>query len=123
MIEYAKDAMETDMPWLRWEKKVNGLDNQFVGCGGNPSWNDYAEYRRKPRTININGQEVPAPYRGEMKDGQIYYMPRIGYDIIYDAKSWGTYLYDAEAMHMGLVHLNKEAAIAHALALMSFTDI
>ena len=121
-MEYAKDAMETAEPWEKWEYS-DGLGCWYPVRNTGPAWDSDNQYRRKPMAININGHEVPKPYRGEMKEGQIYYMPRIGYEIIYDAKSWGTYLYDAEAMHMGLVHLNKEAAIAHALALMSFTDI
>jgi hypothetical protein len=123
MMEYAKDAMETDKPWLRWEfyHRIEKCWKQFEF--DHPAWHLEDQYRRKAQTININGHEVPEPYRGEMKKGQLYYMPRIGYDIIYDTKSWGTYLYDAEVMHTGLVHLNKEAAIAHSLALMSFTDI
>jgi hypothetical protein len=128
MMEYAKDAMETDKPWLRWEKKIMGIDDEFVGCGGNPSWNDYSKYRRKPMTININGYEVPEPYRGEMKEYQPYFTPELfdcgdDYWENYRDLQWLDTLYDHVAMKNGLVHLTEAAAIKHAEALLSFTSI
>jgi len=119
-MEYAKDAMETDKPWERWEFN---MDNEWESFSlGHPIWDNTTQYRRKAQTININGQEVPEPYRGEMKFNQPYYTPRIGSKANhYDTKLWGHYLYDNEVMSLGLVHLSEEAAIIHSLALMSFT--
>jgi hypothetical protein len=84
------------------------------------------ERRRKPKTITINGIEVPEPYRGEMKAGQPYYTPELyecgdDYRELYFALQWRDTLYDNAAMKKGLVHLTKEAAIKHAEALISFT--
>jgi len=122
MMEYAKDAMETDMPWLRWEKKIMGIDDEFVGCGGNPSWSDYSKYRRKPRTININGYKVPEPYRGEMKDGDPYYGVSLNSNSECVSEVWYDECYCNRAMLNGLVHLNKDAAMAHTRDLLSFTE-
>ena len=123
MMQYAKDAMETAEPWERWEYYSHKCKWEPFKISG-PSWGEESEYRRKAITININGQEVPEPYRGEMKFNQPYYMPWIGSKANhYDTKLWGHYLYDNEVMSLGLVHLNKEAAIIHSLALLSFTKI
>jgi hypothetical protein len=123
MMEYAKDAMETDKPWLRWEFRSQEDDWKSFAVPG-PSWNEESEYRRKVKMININGHEVPEPYRGEMKFNQPYCVPWIGSKANhYDTKLWGHYLYDNEVMSLGLVHLNPEAAIIHSLALLSFTEL
>lgn len=45
MLEYAKDAMETDKPWERWEFN-NGAWNCLFK---HPSWAEEIEYRRKPK--------------------------------------------------------------------------
>ena len=52
MLLYAQDAAETDKPWERWEFKS---DMGFHMCLKHPEWNEHFEYRRKPRTITING--------------------------------------------------------------------
>lgn len=126
MMEYAKDAMETDEPWLRWEFKE---DQGWLSFRNNhPLWIDDNQYRRKLMTININGHEVPEPYRGKMKEGQIYFSPEISdcgddYWEDYSDLQWEDSLHDNVAMKNGLVHLNKAAAIKHTEALLSFTSI
>jgi hypothetical protein len=127
MMEYAKDAMETDKPWERWEYKSDSP--HWLTCHSiTPSWFESVKYRRKPQTININGHEVPEPYRGEMKAGQPYYTPEL-YDCgtdywdVYHDLQWQDTLYDNVAMKKGLVHLTEHAAIKHAEALLSFTKL
>jgi hypothetical protein len=49
MAEYAKDAMETDKPWERWEQRheCNGFWSQATN---HPLWEDTFFYRRKPKS-------------------------------------------------------------------------
>ena len=120
MAEYAKDAMETDEPWLRWEFKFKGL---WITCNlVSPSWEVKTEYRRKARMININGHEVPEPYRGEMFNGTFYYVPSVSGPYYYVEFVWHDHVYDINIRKKGLLHLNKKSAILHAQALMSFTE-
>lgn len=52
MLEYAKDAMETDKPWERWEFKISenvGWQSFTEHCTTGPSWDTNYEYRRKPK--------------------------------------------------------------------------
>jgi hypothetical protein len=61
MAEYAKDAMETDRPWERWEVKVYRIDSGYV------SWRAMErtealffpvnEYRRKPKSSKERFEE------------------------------------------------------------------
>ncbi len=44
MAEYAKDALETEYPWKRWEKE---LKSEWTTCHANPVWNVDIRYRRK----------------------------------------------------------------------------
>jgi hypothetical protein len=47
MAEYAKDAMETDEPWERWEHMGINTDI-WRQCLDHPSWMPRKQYRRKP---------------------------------------------------------------------------
>ena len=125
-MEYAKDAMETAEPWERWEYYSHRCKWEPFRISG-PSWGEESEYRRKPMTININGHEVPEPYRGEMQIGQPYYTPDLhncgaDYWDVYHDRQWENGIYDNVAMKNGLLHLTEDAAIAHTRALLSFTE-
>ena len=61
MAEYAKDAAVNPKPWTLWQYK-KGPDHDWRDCS-TPVWDPGFAYRRKPRTITINGREVPAPLR------------------------------------------------------------
>ena len=117
---YALDAKEIDKPWERWEYRY------FKGggwhpCLRSPSWeDDEYVYRSKPRTININGHEVQEPLREELKCGDMYHVPSIygsgAYPYIWQGSDS-----DFTRLHRGLCHDTKDAAITHAMALISFT--
>ena len=61
MMEYAKDAMESDTPWVNWESRC-GTD-YWHQCDLHPFWKRDREYRRKPKTIRIGEFDVPEPMR------------------------------------------------------------
>jgi len=119
MLAYAQDAMETGNPWERWEYLYLG---NFIGCTDHPRWDTDREYRRKPRTININGHEVPEPAREPLKRFQQYYTVDTWNDKIVDEYSWNDDEADKRLLKRGIIHLTREAAEAHAKALLSFTE-
>jgi hypothetical protein len=120
MALYAQDAMETDKPWERWERRYKGHTYwQSLNCC--PTWTPVTEYRRKPRTIKINGFEVPEPVREPLEDGQEYYIPSITFGSGAGHHSWRGDNHDDGWLAKGLIHLTKEAAETHAKALLSFT--
>jgi len=51
---YYEDALETDTPWDRWEIKATH-NGRWVDCSQHPCWHLDWQYRRKQKTINING--------------------------------------------------------------------
>jgi hypothetical protein len=122
MLAYAQDAMETKKPWERWEW-FNEYDQEWETLTLNPKWGLNAQYRRKPRTININGFEVPEPVREPLEYGQEYYTPTIAGDLrVAVLFSWYDNDHDFRWLEKGIVHLTKEAAELHAKALLSFTQ-
>ena len=118
MAEYAKDALETDQPWERWEVSLGG---EFMGVTGHPNWAVNCKYRRKPKTILINGHEVSEPHRTPLRVGDIYWTQNFYYgevEII-----WVGDKSDYAALKNGFIHLTKEAAQKHFDALKSFTAV
>lgn len=87
-----------------------------------PDFNCDAKFRVKPKTISINGIEVPAPEQQALDTGTIYYMPSLLNSTLFGCCSWDNDGEDKRTLSRGLVHLTKEAAEQHAKALLSFTS-
>ena len=117
MAEYAKDALETDKPWERWE--VSCQKQKYKALWDHPEWVENNEYRRKPKVILINGHEVPEPCRTPLQDYVYYWVP----DIFTGATRyrWQDDDEDNSYLRNGFVHLTSEAAEKHFNALKSFT--
>lgn len=116
MLLYAQDAAETDKPWERWEFKG---DAGFNGCLKHPEWNAHFEYRRKPKTITVNGIEVPEPIRETPKIGDQYYLAYPVSSSEFVSYFWTNAREEKMWIEKGLLHLTKEAAIAHAKAMIA----
>ena len=117
MLLYAQDAAETDKPWERWEFK--GCDAGFNKCLKHPEWNDHFEYRRKPKTITVNGIEVPEPIREAPKVGEKFFFVDLSVSTLTTHFSWENDAFDRDWLNKGLLHFTKEAAIAHAKAMLA----
>ena len=122
MALYAQDAMETDTPWDRWEERDNATVDPWSQCKNPLQFFRDVSYRRKPRTININGHEVPEPVREPLKRFRQYYTVDTWNDKIVDEYSWTNDEADQRLLKRGIIHLTREAAEAHAKALLSFTE-
>lgn len=125
---YAEDAATTDKPWELWEYRSGtyGDEEDWFDLENNPIWTKNSCYRRKavkPKTININGYEVPEPYRGSIGIGSKYYVADItnGSDNKVLAHFLDNFEYEESLMKKGLIHLTQEAAQKHLQALLSFT--
>ena len=117
MAEYAKDALETDKPWERWEFSKNSKD--YVSLHKHPNWYTDVKYRRKPKTILINGHKVPEPHRTPLNVGEIYWMLSFVGGVT--SLRWENDNSDNIYLENGFIHLTKEAAEKHFNALKSFT--
>lgn len=117
MAEYAKDAAETDKPWERWEfRHGNG---EWSPKRNHPEWLVAYQYRRKPeppKTIMVNGFEVPAPLDGVKLGTRVYIANPLATELCSAVMycSW-----HAKYLDRKLLHTTKEAAVAHAKAMLS----
>ena len=50
MAQYAQDALQSATPWELWEFKYD-FCAYWGACPGNPSWDNDAQYRRKPAAL------------------------------------------------------------------------
>jgi hypothetical protein len=126
ILAYAQDAMETDKPWERWEYLAIECYHEWQQCEGHPAWIAKNDYRRKARTININGFEVPEPVREPLGESDAYYY--VSFESLFtDNGASESRWYEAAGvsrlrLDKGIIHLTREAAELHAKALLSFTE-
>ena len=124
MMQYAQDAMETDKPWEWWELFLpNGCG--WVDCTSNPSWYDHIEYRRKPKMLSVtlvSGEVVswPAPHRAELDNRDAYYYVDVDGSVM--GEKWHGVAWDRGTLSNGGVHLTKQAAEQHAVALRKINN-
>jgi hypothetical protein len=95
----------------RWDNALNW--NSWISLDPE-NW----QVRRKQKTITVNGFEVPEPVRKALKKGVGYWIafpsiPELAWDF-----QWDGDIYDRHRLNHGLIHLTKEAAIAHAKAML-----
>lgn len=123
MMQFAQDAAETSVPLSRWQfDSGKGWEDFPYTSDDAPTWTPQFKYRRKPKTMNINGYEVPEPLREAPEYGKKVYTPHISSDKLVIDRNWDGEAYDVRNLERGIVHLTKEAAETHARALLSFTE-
>ena len=117
MAQYAEDALETDKPWERWE--FCHMRGEYQSLHGHPEWVKDNKYRRKAKTILINGHEVPEPCRTPLKEGEEYWT----ISIVGGSTSslWQGDVIDFGCLENGFIHLTRDAAEKHFEAIRSFT--
>jgi len=123
----------------KWKQEINAwLDGEKVQYADvdEENWRDLDDqnhhlslfgikdikFRIAPKTININGHEVPKPCRKKLEDGAEYFYPCPSYNSGYSSFYWHDNPYNFYLLKIGFVHLTKEAAMKHAEALLSFTQ-
>ena len=84
-----------------------------------PIWDINAAYRRKLEMIMVNDIEVPKPESEALKYGTQYWVPHTYTKDCVIKINWENDDLDQRAMARGLVHLTRDAAIAHAKALLN----
>ena len=117
MLQYAKDAAETDKPWERWEVKIN--NGEWCELNGNPNWVEDWGYRRKPQVIKVGKWEFPKPISiGETPAiGTMLYLTEFG--TVAEAFTvwnceWDEAPHNMARLIGGVFHLTREAAQTHA---------
>ena len=79
------------------------------------------KYRIKPeepKTIKVNGFDVPEPMRDEPAENATYAVAQPSEGDYYNEFSWGGCPLETNWLQRGLLHSTKEAAVAHAKAML-----
>lgn len=82
---------------------------------------DISYYKIKPKTITVNGFEIPEPVREELILGQYYFIPsptNFEEEDLFEDYYWDSDRNDKSFLERGVIHLTKENAIAHAKAML-----
>lgn len=122
MLQYAKDAMETDKPWERWEVRIaaNVQPNAvFERLSSHPEWHTSNEYRRKSQIIKVGKWEFPKPITKGPDFGTTYWATMFDYSgdrkfIASAGQEWTDSPMDEALLEGNLCHLSYDAALAHA---------
>ena len=76
------------------------------------------QIRRKPQYIMVNGFKVPKPLEVEPERGYDYYGPSFDCNDFHESYSWNCDSVDSRMFKRKVIHATKEAAIAHAKAML-----
>ena len=74
--------------------------------------------RIKPKTIFVNGIELPAPMTKAPPNGTNYFVVDLISTCYYQDEWWFNTVEDQYALNNGLCHLTADAAISHAKAIL-----
>ena len=116
MAEYAKDAAKSKEPWKDWEMTDSFDTTSWISCTGHPGWISVLNYRRKPKTVTINGIVVSKGLT-EANYDTLVYIPALHLHEKYIAIRFEDTC--QRSLERGLVHATKEDAIAMAAALLA----
>jgi len=94
------------------------VGDEWYDCMVPTAFVDGCKYRVKPKTILVNGFEVPEPMREAPDDGAKYFIPSINNDCFVGYHNFHGDRCDKRWLSRGLVHSTKSAAIAHAKAML-----
>lgn len=80
-----------------------------------------SRFRQALQTINIGGHIVPKPLTEPPEHDTTIYMASLLNKSLYSSDWWTNHAMSQEWLKRGLVHTTKEAAIAHAKALIAIS--
>lgn len=104
--------------------EVKRLGNSWAVCswGWTIDWYFDKQFRIKPKQININGNLINAPIKDKLKRGDDYWLVNLLTAAKVSDCIWENDFIDNFRLDRGLIHLTQEDALAHAKALLSFTE-
>lgn len=110
------------------EAAANGTGIEFKQAGvwyekiHNDLCCDY-EYRIKPKTVRIGEYDVPEPMREMPALGTTYYVANTVTPSSPREYAWVCDVADIDWFNFGITHSTRDAAVLHAKALLSLTEV
>lgn len=81
------------------------------------------EFRLAPRTILVNGVEVPAPEKNAPKEGENYFLVQCEETEYVQELVWENCVPEEIWLSRGLVYLDRDSAIARAKAMLITQEV
>lgn len=107
----------------QWRSFALGMPDVMLKDAIKDGYGAKSSYRLAPRTILVNGVEVPAPEKDAPKAGCDYHIPMPSKDSRYTSAFWDGCEFDVNLLAEGLVYLDKESAIARAKAMLITQEV
>lgn len=104
---------------ITWGTKAAWIALKETGL--NTVFRDGTDFRRKQKTIKVNGVDVPEPLKEMPAARTRYYVPSLHDEDLYCSLTSCNDEYDKRVLERGLMHLSRENAIAHAKAILGIT--
>ena len=92
--------------------------NWYTSQGAFMHPNKYRVKPEEPKTIKVNGFDVPEPMREAPAKAARYYVASTQSREWYLSRTWGGWELDLRCLRRGLVYATAEAAVAHAKAML-----
>lgn len=112
-------SSQMDVPWQNFIEYHRNVQLYLID---DPDFASACEFRLKPRTITVNGREVQAGETVEPAGGTKVFIANPAQNEFHIAIHWWMESCFARWLERGLVHLTKEAAIAHARAMLNIPE-
>ena len=109
-----------DLPWVPFMERFGRLDLVLVDAEGA---GNLSEFRLAPRTILVNGVEVPAPEKEAPSTGTPYFLPCITTVDLCTKITWDGGCADQLWLERGLVYMDEKSAIARAKAMLITKEV
>ena len=93
-------------------------NGKWYDCKEPTAFVNGCKYRIKSKMILVNGFEVPEPMRETLQNNDVYFIANPVRDEFFDDCYCGEDMYDDLWLSRGICHATKEAAIAHAKAML-----
>jgi len=115
---------------VQWASDPEAWVVEWSNCGvwcktKDPCWDADVKYRLIPKRkmMHLNGVEFPAPEREAPARGARYWMCDLLSPVKVFETQWQAMSVDRTALERGLVHLTREAAEAHARAMLAAQEV
>lgn len=106
-----------------WKPLMEKIGEGLIRYVDTQSYMSGYSFRISPRTILVNGVEVPAPEKDAPLTGTPYFMPCIATEDLYTKITWDGGSADNLWLERDLVYLDKESAIARAKAMLITQEV
>lgn len=106
-----------------WKPLMEKIGEGLIRYVDTQSYMSGCSFRLAPRTILVNGVEVPSGENEPPSKGATYYVPDHAEESLAYDFSWGDDDMDARFLERGLVYLDKASAIARAKAMLITQEV